>query len=83
MVPKLQWWDPIRRETTQKIVKKLLLTWKNGLQDFQLDIITLTLNGVDGMLLMTTGDSKSATFMIPILVLQEMACNPLEYPDLP
>jgi hypothetical protein len=43
----------------------------------------LTLNGVDGMLLAATGDSKSTAFMIPIRVLQEMACNPLEYSDLP
>jgi superfamily II DNA helicase RecQ len=83
MAPKLRWRDPIGRETTQKIVKKLLPTWKNGLQDFQLDIVTPTLDGVDGMLLTATGDGKSAAFMIPILVLQEMARNPLEYPDLP
>ncbi|KIM86067.1 hypothetical protein PILCRDRAFT_816621, partial [Piloderma croceum F 1598] len=83
MAPKLRWQNPIGRETTQKIVKKLLPTWKNGLQDFQLDIITPTLDGVDGMLLTATGDGKSAAFMIPILVLQEMAHNPLEYPDLP
>ncbi|KIM80574.1 hypothetical protein PILCRDRAFT_822305 [Piloderma croceum F 1598] len=83
MAPKLRWRDPIGRETTQKIIKKLLPTWKNGLQDFQLDIVMPTLNGVDGMLLTATGDGKSAAFMIPILVLQEMACNPLEYPDLP
>ena len=83
MAPKLRWRDPIGRETTQKIVKKLLPTWTNGLQDFQLDIITPTLDGIDGMLLTATGDGKSAAFMIPILVLQEMARNPLEYPDLP
>ena len=83
MAPKLQWRDPIGPDMTQKIIKKLLPTWKNGLQDFQLDIIMLTLNGVDVMLLVATGDGKSTTFMIPILVLQEMAHNPLEYPDLP
>ena len=83
MAPNLRWRDPIGRETTQKIVKKLLPTWTNGLQDFQLDIITPTLDGIDGMLLTATGDGKSAAFMIPILVLQEMARNPLEYPDLP
>lgn len=77
MAPKLRWRDPIGRETAQKIVKKLLPTWKNGLQDFQLDIVTPTLDGVDGMLLTATGDGKSAAFMILILVLQEMARNPL------
>ena len=67
---------------TQKIVKKLVPTWKNGFQDFQLDIITPALDGVDGRLLTATGDSKSTAFIITILVLQEMACNPLEYLDL-
>ena len=36
IAPKLWWQDPIRWETTQKIIKKLLPTWKNDLKDFQL-----------------------------------------------
>jgi hypothetical protein len=30
--------------------QETLPTWKNGLQDFQLDIVTPALDGIDGML---------------------------------
>lgn len=60
----------------KKRLKKLISSWLNGLQDFQLDLVTSTLDGVDG-------DGKSAAFIIPILVLQEMARNPQDYPNLP
>lgn len=76
MVPKLRWRDPVGQETAQETHTKLAEWAWNGLQDFQLDLVTSTLDGVDG-------DGKSAAFIIPILVLQEMARNPQDYPNLP
>lgn len=83
MAPRYRWQDPVGRETIIKIIKKLVLEWKQGLHDWQLDLVVRILDGEDVLCCTATGDGKSALFAAPIIVLREMSRNASLYPDLP
>ncbi|KAJ7182392.1 P-loop containing nucleoside triphosphate hydrolase protein, partial [Mycena crocata] len=66
--------------TIQRIVKAKIPGWKDGLHRWQLIIVAWILDGEDVLCVTATGDGKSALFTVPILVLLEVAANPLMYP---
>jgi superfamily II DNA/RNA helicase len=80
MAQKLRWRAPIGRNTIQKIVKKLIPAWKDGLRPVQEDLVSAILDGEDILCCTATGDGKSAAFSVPILALNEYNNNPLLYP---
>ncbi|KAJ6459697.1 hypothetical protein C8R47DRAFT_1226517 [Mycena vitilis] len=80
MAHKLQWQSRIGRDTLQKIVKKVIPTWKEGLRPVQEDMNSAMLDGVNMLCCTATGDGKSATFSVPILALNEYNTNPALYP---
>ncbi|KAJ7478915.1 P-loop containing nucleoside triphosphate hydrolase protein [Mycena latifolia] len=67
----LRWQDAIGRQTMNKIVKKLVPEWKDGLRPVQEDLISAMLDGDDILCCTATGDGKSGAFSVPILVLNE------------
>lgn len=79
MPSKLRWQDLVGRETVNSIVKSQT-PWKNGLYMHQLDLITPILDGDDILCCTATGDGKSASFSITIIVLNEYNKNPNLYP---
>jgi len=83
MAPKYRWQDPVGRETIITIIKKLVPEWKQGLHDWQLNLVVRILDGEDILCCTATGDGKSALFAAPIIVLREMSQNASLYPDLP
>ena len=78
-----RWQDPIGRATIQKIIKTKIPDWKDGLHNWQLDVVCRVLDLGDVLCTTATGDGKSALFGAPMVVLLEMAKNPFMYPDLP
>ncbi|KAJ6622153.1 hypothetical protein B0H10DRAFT_1788551, partial [Mycena sp. CBHHK59/15] len=49
----------------------------------QLKLVVCILDGEDILCCMATGNGKSALFVVPIIILQEMSHTPHLYPDLP
>ncbi|KAJ6457139.1 P-loop containing nucleoside triphosphate hydrolase protein [Mycena vitilis] len=80
MAHKLRWQSRIGRDTLQKIVKKVIPAWKEGLRPVQEDMNSAMLDGVDVLCCTATGDGKSAAFSVPILALNEYNANPALYP---
>ncbi|KAJ7811698.1 hypothetical protein B0H14DRAFT_2606351 [Mycena olivaceomarginata] len=54
-------------------VKKCIPQWSNGLYPWQLEFIIRILDGKDAICCTATGDSKSALFAVPIIVLRSGA----------
>ena len=75
-----RWQDPVGLETLNVIVKKTVPAWTNGLNPFQLEVVSGILDGKDILCCTATGDGKSAAFAIPCLVLLEYNKNPQVYP---
>ncbi|KAJ7301473.1 P-loop containing nucleoside triphosphate hydrolase protein [Mycena albidolilacea] len=80
MAQKLHWRAPIGCSTIQKIVKKLIPAWKDGLRPVQEDLVFAILDGEDILCCTATGDGKSAAFSVPILALNEYNNNTSLYP---
>ncbi|KAJ7779224.1 hypothetical protein B0H16DRAFT_1838657 [Mycena metata] len=80
MARRLRWQSQIGRDTIQKIVTKVIPTWKNGLRPVQEDLVSAILDGDDVLCCTATGDGKSAAFSVPILVLNDYNLNPALYP---
>ncbi|KAJ7245376.1 P-loop containing nucleoside triphosphate hydrolase protein [Mycena haematopus] len=76
----LRWQDPLGRDTINKIVKKLIPAWQNGLRPVQEDLVAAMLDGDDVLCCTATGDGKSAAFSVPILVLNEYNAHRDLYP---
>jgi superfamily II DNA helicase RecQ len=55
-------------------------TWKAGLCDYQLEVVSEVLDGTDFIYIDTTGSGKSCTFSFPILVLLHYNQSPSSYP---
>jgi superfamily II DNA/RNA helicase len=72
-----RWQDPIGRATIQRIIKAKILNWKDGLHAWQLDVVCQVLDLEDVLCTTATGDGKSALFGAPMVVLLEMAKNPI------
>ncbi|KAJ7210266.1 P-loop containing nucleoside triphosphate hydrolase protein, partial [Mycena haematopus] len=68
------------RQTINRIVKKVIPAWTDGLRPVQMDLVAPILDGDDVLCCTATGDGKSAAFSVPILVLQEYNANPDLYP---
>jgi hypothetical protein len=81
MPPKLRWQDPAGRSAITEIIKKQIPEWKDGLHDWQLDLVARILDGEDIFCCTATGDGKSALFAV-LIVLREVALNPSLYDDL-
>ena len=75
-----RWQGALGRDTINKIVKKLIPSWKDGLRPFQEDMISAMLDGEDVLCCTATGDGKSAAFAVPILVLNEYNAHKDLYP---
>lgn len=80
LVLKRQWTDDLGRETIQKIVKTCS-PYANGLYSYQLELVSLILDGNDALFISATGDGKSCAFSVPILVLNEYNRHPDLYPS--
>ncbi|KAJ7743228.1 P-loop containing nucleoside triphosphate hydrolase protein, partial [Mycena maculata] len=74
------WQSQIGRETLQKITKKVIPAWKDGLRPVQEDFCSAILDGEDVLCCSATGGGKSAAFSVPILALHEYNKNPTLYP---
>jgi predicted GTPase len=72
-----RWQDPIGRATIQRIIKAKILNWKDGLHAWQLDVVCQVLDLEDVLCTTATGDGKSALFGALMVVLLEMAKNPI------
>ncbi len=81
MASSLRWQDPEGIETIQAIVKKRVSQWKTGLRSHQLDAITRILDRRDVLYCVATGQGKSASFMVPLLVHHELHESPALYPS--
>jgi ATP-dependent helicase YprA (DUF1998 family) len=71
MTARISWRSDLGRDTLNKIVKKVVPAWKDGLRPVQADLVSAILDGDDVLCCTATGDGKSAAFSIPILVLNE------------
>ncbi|KAF9024018.1 hypothetical protein BDZ89DRAFT_1189309 [Hymenopellis radicata] len=80
MPPFYRWNHPHGREILQKIVKKTVPKWTEGLRDAQLEYVPPILDCEDVLCVEVTGGGKSAAFSVPILVHNEVAANPHLYP---
>ncbi|KAG6843120.1 hypothetical protein H0H93_002184, partial [Arthromyces matolae] len=79
----LQWQSQVGRDTIQRIIKQQIPLWKDGLYDWQLDLVSRILDGNDILVSTATGDGKSAIFAAPLVILLEIQQRPLNYPNLP
>ncbi|KAJ6449998.1 P-loop containing nucleoside triphosphate hydrolase protein [Mycena sanguinolenta] len=80
MTTRLLWKDDLGRETINRIVKKVIPGWTDGLRPVQMDLVVAILDGDDVLCCTATGDGKSAAFSVPLLVLQEYNAHPELYP---
>ncbi|KAJ6505453.1 P-loop containing nucleoside triphosphate hydrolase protein [Mycena sanguinolenta] len=80
MTTRISWRSDLGRDTLDKIVKKVVPAWKDGLRPVQADLVAAILDGDDVLCCTATGDGKSAAFSIPILVLSEYNANSTLYP---
>lgn len=80
MASTIRWQDPIGRETLNTIVKKMIPACKDGLRDFQQELVCPILDGEHVFCCTATGDGKSSAFFIPIIVLTEYNQHPDLYP---
>ncbi|KAG6824239.1 hypothetical protein H0H92_007585 [Tricholoma furcatifolium] len=78
-----RWQSQIGKHTIQLIIKLLIPQWKEGLYDWQLDLVSQILDGEDVLVSTATGDGKSAVFAAPLVILLEIQCCPSNYPNLP
>ncbi|KAJ6524932.1 P-loop containing nucleoside triphosphate hydrolase protein [Mycena capillaripes] len=62
-----RWQDPLGRETANKIAKKVVPKWKDGLRPVQKDVVCAMLDGEDVLCCTATGDGKSGAFPNPHL----------------
>ncbi|KAJ7579807.1 hypothetical protein C8J56DRAFT_756038, partial [Mycena floridula] len=74
-----RWQDPAGTETIQTIVKSCS-PYSAGLYDYQLQLVSLILDGESTLFISVTADGKSVAFSITILVLLEYNRNPDRYP---
>jgi hypothetical protein len=81
-MPIHRWTDRIGRSTIQEIVKLKIPEWKDGLRDYQLDMVASVLDGQNVLASLGTGRGKTAGYAIPVLVFREISLNPHLYPDL-
>ncbi|KAG6913732.1 hypothetical protein DXG01_004675 [Tephrocybe rancida] len=79
----LRWQSTTGKDTIQHIIKALIPQWKDGLYDWQLDLVSQILDGGDVLISTATGDGKLAVFAAPLIILLEIQERPLYYPNLP
>lgn len=65
MTPSPRWKDTEGHETIQKIVREKVPQWKDGLRDWQLNLVARILDGECILCCTATGDGKSALFGAP------------------
>ncbi|KAK7051697.1 P-loop containing nucleoside triphosphate hydrolase protein [Favolaschia claudopus] len=75
MADRDRWRSSSGRRTVSEIVKKLIPQWKNGLHDFQLDLIVRILDGEDLLCCIATGAGKSALSRFQLLFFER--CLPI------
>jgi superfamily II DNA/RNA helicase len=80
MPHELRWQGPVGRDTANKIVKKVVPQWKDGLRAVQEDLVCAMLDGDDVLCLTATGNGKSSAFSLPILILNEYNAHRALYP---
>ena len=80
----LDGWIPLLAGSTgSELACKLVLQWTDGLRQKQDKVIEYTLDGEDTVYCTVTGVGKSAAFVLPILIHQELARHALLYPNHP
>ncbi len=79
MASETLWQDPEGLSVIQRIVKKLIPKWTEGLWPVQLDSIAKILDGEDLLCSVATGYGKSALFFVPILIHHELHENKNDY----
>jgi ATP-dependent helicase YprA (DUF1998 family) len=60
------------------IIEECVLTWSNSPCSYQIDSWAHTLQKISLMLIASTGSGKTATFYVPILVMQHLLKNLVE-----
>jgi superfamily II DNA/RNA helicase len=73
------WQDPGDLSIINEIVRHRIPEWTDGLYPFQSTAIPLILNGQDLLCCTPTGDGKSALFIVPILVHEEICKDREKY----
>ncbi|THU94697.1 P-loop containing nucleoside triphosphate hydrolase protein [Dendrothele bispora CBS 962.96] len=77
------WTDSLGADTLKQIVSRRVLQWTNGLHDYQVEPLQIVLDQQDLLFISGTGCGKSAFFIIPIVVHQEILAHPNLYPAFP
>ncbi|KAJ7931858.1 hypothetical protein B0H13DRAFT_1593763 [Mycena leptocephala] len=80
MAREIPWQGPVGRDTANKIVKKVIRQWKDGLRPVQEDHVCAMLDGDNVLCLTATGDGKSGAFFLLIFILNEYNAHPALYP---
>ena len=80
MVTDSLWQAPEGLSVINSVVSKKIPQWKDGLQPHQLEAILLILDHQGLLNYVVTGSGKTASFMVPILIHEELHQNPLLYP---
>ena len=79
----LRWQDPQGQQLLNELARKLVPQWTDGLCQKQDKVIGYTLDGEDTVYCTATGGGKSAAFVLPILIHQELARHASLYPNHP
>ena len=69
------WQSPDGLEIINKVVKKWIPAWNEGLREFQKEAIGTVLDLGDFLGITATGDGKSAAFFAPLMVHDEILEN--------
>lgn len=80
--PPKRWSTPFGHSVIQKIVKKHVPHWPNGLRDWQVPVVARTLDSIHSMNVTATGDGKSGMYYIPILIHLALAKDPSLWPGM-
>lgn len=83
MAPPVLWKDSEGHEFLNKLVKKLIPAWHNGLREQQDDVLGFILDGEDVFYSTATGGGKTAAIVVPVLVHWELKQNGHLYPSTP
>ena len=71
----IRWQDPEGQLLLNKLARKLVPQWTDGLRQKQDKVIGHLLDREDTVYCMATGGGKSAAFSLPILIHQELTQN--------
>ena len=75
------WRAPEGLSIINSVISQRIPQWKDGLRPHQLESISLILDHQDLLCCVATGSRKTALYMVPILVHQELDNNPSLYPE--